>query len=164
MKIDEKIEKVDIPVIHCPFEYLHIGESGEAVHSEDSLSDASIFELNIHSDPTINSLDHWAYSNLDLFFKLGVPSDSYILVQAYNEEMREDEWCTHVLKVKYSEDLSENTSEKVTQFLDLNVNPIMYMNLTNLSQNIKLFWKTLNVDFVNHQLTSSSDINLPKIK
>jgi ATP-dependent 26S proteasome regulatory subunit len=108
------------------------------------------------TDPKISYEDYTAYASLEFFYKLGIPSDSYITVLAYNEEMKEDEWCIHVVKIRLSDEMLKDDCIKMTQLL--------YMNLTNLGKNPIVFCRPLGVDYVNNDVAEVDTINLPRIK
>ena len=116
------------------------------------------------SDISIDCKEYVGYANLDFFYKMGVPSESWVSVLAYNDDMIEDECCHHTVCVKLDEKLPENTGNKVTQVLYLHVNPVVFMNLTNNKLNNRVFAKPISSDLLNHDPTTELGINLPKIK
>lgn len=95
---------------------------------------------------------------------MGVPSESWISILAYNEEMKEDECCDHVLCINLDESIEQYSSNKMTHALNIHVNPITYMNLTNNKLNFEVFARPISSDLLCHDPSTSLGIKIPKIK
>lgn len=100
---------------------------------------------------------------MNFFLQMGVPNKSWISILSYDDEMKEDQHHSHVLCMKLDEKFDINFNRKMTQVLCINVNPVVYMNLTNSKQNNKVFATYLSPELLSYDLGNSLGINLPKI-
>ena len=148
---------------YWPFQYIP-ADTSSYDNPEDSFNFMNTFNVDLISDESIDLKDLNGYANINFFLAVGIPAESWIIVQSYYSGAKEDDVWSHVLCMNLNENIIDWTDNKMTQSYFIHVNPVIYMNLTDNKENMNVLIKPIGFDLLNHDPSSSLGINLPKIK